>query len=135
MSALQLHHVSISVSDLDNAMVFYHEFLELDLLERPPFPSRGAWLACGACQVHLNPHPPETLNANRFISPVHPHFALRAADFDYWTAKLANHGYSEDLPADNSKKIRIDRNSLAGFPQLYLTDPDCNIIEINSAPM
>ena len=31
-------------------------------------------------------------------------------------------------------RLIIRRNGPAGFPQLFLLDPDCNIVEINGAP-
>ncbi|WP_413709024.1 hypothetical protein [Rhizobium sp. Rhizsp82] len=43
-------------------------------------------------------------------------------------------GFREDLPEDHPKYLLVSRIGLAGFPQLYLRDPDLNVIEINSAP-
>ncbi|MCW0002353.1 hypothetical protein OE766_29685 [Pararhizobium sp. YC-54] len=36
--------------------------------------------------------------------------------------------------ASRPKYLLILRTGLAGFPQLYLRDPDSNIVEINGAP-
>jgi hypothetical protein len=37
---------------------FYQNLFDLTLMERPPFKGAGAWLACGALQVHLTLYPP-----------------------------------------------------------------------------
>jgi hypothetical protein len=43
-------------------------------------------------------------------------------------------GFSEDAPRDDPKHMILKRTGMAGFPQLYLMDPDRNIIEVNGAP-
>jgi hypothetical protein len=49
--------------------------------------------------------------------------------------RLKTAGFSDDLPENDRKRILIIREGLAGFPQLYLLDPDLNTIEVNAAPM
>ena len=135
MSDLHLHHVSISVSDLERASAFYRDVLELEPLKRPPFPSAGAWFGGETWQVHLNPNLSEPKPAGAAINPTMPHFALRAPSFDYWIDKLARLGFSENLPADDPKKTKVDRDGIAKFPQLFLKDPDGNVIEINASSL
>jgi hypothetical protein len=53
MAQLALHHVSLIVTDLPRSLAFYQNLFGLTIMERPPFKSAGAWLACGALQVHL----------------------------------------------------------------------------------
>ena len=53
MAHLALHHVSIIVTDLPRSLAFYQKVFGLTIIERPPFNSVGAWLGCGALQVHL----------------------------------------------------------------------------------
>ena len=77
MSDLHLHHVSISVSDLERASAFYRDVLELEPLKRPPFPSAGAWFGGDTWQVHLNPNLSTPNAAGAPINPTLPHFALR----------------------------------------------------------
>ncbi len=132
MPDLHLHHVSISVSDLERATAFYRDVLELELLKRPPFPSAGAWFGGDTWQVHLNPNLSMPNAAGAAINPTLPHFALRASDFDYWVNKLARRGFSENLAADDPKKTKVDRDGIAKFPQLFLKDPDGNVVEINA---
>ncbi len=135
MPELHLHHVSISVSDLERATAFYRDVLELELLKRPPFPSAGAWLGGDAWQIHLNPNLSTPNAAGAAINPTLPHFALRASSFGYWMDKLARHGFSEKLAADDPKKTKVDRDGIAKFPQLFVKDPDGNVIEINAASL
>jgi glyoxylase I family protein len=42
-----LHHVSISVTDLDQARHFYGDLLGLSEIPRPPFDFPGAWYQLG----------------------------------------------------------------------------------------
>ena len=48
--SLALHHVNLIVTDLSRSLAFYQNLFGLRVIERPPFKSRGAWLACGALQ-------------------------------------------------------------------------------------
>jgi hypothetical protein len=52
MAQLALHHVSV-VTELPRPLTFYQNLFGLRIMERPPFKGAGAWLACGALQVHL----------------------------------------------------------------------------------
>jgi hypothetical protein len=60
--------------------------------------------------------------------------AFRTDDFDGAPrhAGLSTR-FLEDA-ADDPMRVMVRRNGPAGFPQLFLLDPDRNIIEINGAP-
>jgi hypothetical protein len=45
---------------------------------------------------------------------------------------LESKGYREDAAELDLLKVKVSPHSTAGFPQLYLLDPDRNIIEINA---
>ena len=62
------------------------------------------------------------------------HFAFRTDDFDGALATLTANGFREDAAEDDPMRVMVRRNGLAGFPQLFLLDPDRNIVEINGAP-
>jgi hypothetical protein len=47
---------------------------------------------------------------------------------------LTANGFREHAAEDDPMRIMVRRNGLAGLPQLYLLDPDRNIIEVNGAP-
>jgi glyoxylase I family protein len=102
-------------------------------MERPPFKAAGAWLACGALQVHLILHPRGSFRTGN-IDNDDCHFAFRIDDFDGALATLTANGFREDAAEDDPMRVMVRRNGLAGFLQLYLLDPDRNIIETNGTP-
>ena len=129
---LSIHHVSLIVTDLPRSLDFYKRLFGLTAIERPPFKSVGAWLACGPLQVHLILHPAGSFRTGN-IDGDDCHFAFNTDDFEGALATLAENGFREDAAEDNPMRVMVRRNGLAGFPQLYLLDPDRNIIEINGA--
>ncbi|WP_111563332.1 VOC family protein [Rhizobium sp.] len=131
---LALHHVSIITDDLDKSLPFYRDVFGLSEIPRPDFPVGGAWLACGSLQVHLVVHPEGTFRQRPVIDRNDWHFAFRTDDFEGVLERLAALGFSGDLPEGDPKHMLVFRTGLAGFPQLYLRDPDLNIVEINGAP-
>ena len=135
MPELMLHHVSIIVRDLDISLPFYRDVFGLTPITRPPFPFPGAWLGCGALQIHLIVYPGGSFRTSNKIDRNDLHFAFRTDDFDGIVGRLQSMGFDVDAAEGDPKKIFLNRQALAGFPQLYLLDPDRNIIEINGAPM
>lgn len=51
-----LHHVSITVVDVERSPEFYESILALEEIERPDFDFLGAWLRLGNRQLHLIQH-------------------------------------------------------------------------------
>jgi catechol 2,3-dioxygenase-like lactoylglutathione lyase family enzyme len=133
MAQLALHHVNVIVTDLPRSLAFYQKLFGLTIIERPPFKSVGAWLASGALQVHLTLYPPGSFRTGN-IDGDDSHFAFRTDDFDGALATLTANGFREDAAEDDPMRVMVRRNGPAGFPQLFLLDPDRNIIEINGAP-
>lgn len=134
MSGLRLHHVSIVVRNLEVSRAFYRDLFGLADLPRPPFKTAGVWLASGDLQVHLIVHPGGTFRQNPAIDGDDVHFAFNTADFEGFMQRLAERGFSEAAAAGDPKNLLVRRQGLAGFPQVYLLDPDHNIIEVNGAP-
>jgi catechol 2,3-dioxygenase-like lactoylglutathione lyase family enzyme len=133
MPDLFLHHVSITCTDLAAAVDFYCTVLGLTPMQRPPFKSQGAWLACGSQHVHLNEKPVAPFPADKVINPTEPHFALRCGDFNGMLAQLAAAGFQEGGSESDPKRMMVDRHGPAGFPQVFILDPDRNTVEINAA--
>jgi len=127
-----LHHVSIEVRDLVASVAFYTQVIGLRPVDRPAFPSAGAWLDCGGQQVHLNHKPDLAPQVERRFDPTGPHFALRCPDFDAQVLALGAMGYAENA-GDAQRRVIIHRTGLAGFAQLFLFDPDWTLVEINAA--
>jgi catechol 2,3-dioxygenase-like lactoylglutathione lyase family enzyme len=133
MAQLALHHVAVIVTDLPRSLAFYQNLFGLTITERPPFKVRGAWLACGPLQVHLIVNPLGSFRTGN-IDGDDSHLAFRTDDFDGVLSTLTANGFHEDAPEGDPTRVMVRRNGPAGFPQLFLLDPDRNIIEINGAP-
>ena len=116
-----LHHVSIVVSDLARAKAFYSGVLGLDELPRPAFDFEGAWYALGDRQLHLIVHFGKTLRGTTAIDSRDGHFAVRVASYDDTLAFLLGKGIT----------VRESRHNATPWAQLYVTDPDGNVIEFN----
>jgi glyoxylase I family protein len=110
-----VHHVSLDVSDVDDAARFYEEVLGLTRIERPDFGFPGAWFDANGTQVHL-------IQVPAHEAPTSQHFAFRVDDVDAVVATLVERGVDVG-PAS------------AGFPgagrQAFLKDPSGNLIELN----
>jgi catechol 2,3-dioxygenase-like lactoylglutathione lyase family enzyme len=117
-----LHHVSINVTDLERARHFYSVVLGLPELPRPPFDFAGIWYQLGDRQLHLIVHPPaRSLRGTTLIDGRDGHFALRVTDYDAVLAQLRGHG----VP------VVERRENATPWAQIYVTDPDGNVIELN----
>jgi catechol 2,3-dioxygenase-like lactoylglutathione lyase family enzyme len=130
---LRLHHVSVIVTDLARSAAFYRELFGFEPIERPPFPIPGLWLGVGSLQVHLVVYPPGNFRT-RGVDNDDIHFAFNTDDFEGFVAQAHAMGFSENAPPDDPKRLILKRQGMAGFPQVYLLDPDHNIIEVNGAP-
>lgn len=133
MRVQAVHHVAVATRDLDRSLAFYAGVLGLTPAPRPNFPLGGAWLDMGATQVHLVVHPDATFRTSRRIDSNDCHFALRVDDFDAALDHLVRHGYAEDAPEESGKRLLVRRHGPAGFPQVYVLDPDGHVVEINGA--
>ncbi len=133
MQVQAVHHVAIATRDLERSLAFYSILLGLKPAPRPNFSVGGAWLDMGLTQVHLVVHPEATFRASGEIDNNDCHFALRVSNFDAALNHLFQHGYSEDAPEGSGKQLLLKRNGPAGFPQVYVLDPDGHVVEINAS--
>ena len=122
-----LHHVAVCVTDVDRAKQFYGGVLGLEELPRPPFDFGGAWYALGdSQQLHLIVHPPTlTMRRTTEIEAKDGHLAMRVGSYQPTLDHPRGHGVD-----------CLDRpRNLTPWPQIYVTDPDGNVIEFNAASL
>ncbi|MBP1993568.1 VOC family protein [Paenibacillus eucommiae] len=116
-----LHHVSLSVRDLEKSKKFYTEVLKFQEIERPPFDSKGVWFAVGSQQLHLLEYPNgETLRESSSLDD--GHFAIWVKSYRDTIAWLEEAGVPYEAKPD----------SIAGFSQIFILDVDRNIVEFDS---
>jgi glyoxylase I family protein len=131
---IALHHVSVPTVDLETSSRFFEQVLGLRRMARPPFAVGGFWYAVGPLQIHLVHNPAAHFRAGKPVDNDDIHFALKTSDIERAIAHLRTHGFDDQLPADHPGKLIVKRTGLAGFPQVFLMDPDRNVIELNEAP-
>ena len=119
----RIHHVSLAVTDIEQAKRFYHEVLCLEEIDRPQFGFPGAWYQIGNQQLHLIVHPEaQTLRATNELSSKEGHFAFRVKSYDETVNWLKEKGV----------EIYENPTSKSGFAQIFVADPDGNLIELNT---
>jgi catechol 2,3-dioxygenase-like lactoylglutathione lyase family enzyme len=118
-----LHHVSVCVTDLPRAKAFYGELLGLTEVYRPITAFPGAWYQLGDRQVHLIVHEsPRTLRGTTAIDGRDGHVAFRVRDYDETVAYLRTRG----VP------FWEHRENVTPWAQIFVTDPDGNVLEFNT---
>jgi catechol 2,3-dioxygenase-like lactoylglutathione lyase family enzyme len=131
-----IHHVSLTVTDLNRSKAFYREVLGLREIARPAFPFPGAWFQVGGNQhVHLIVHEGATFRGPKGIDTRDSHFAVRVSSYSGALAHLQARGYRDDAGDHDLMKMRLLPHATAGFPQIYILDPDRHVIEINAAAL
>ena len=134
MKINSLHHVSLTVTDLERSRRFYREVLGLQEIARPAFNFPGAWFQLGASQqLHLIVHTNPTFRTGKPLDTRDVHFAVRVDDYWQTVDYLRSQGYRDDAPADDAMRFIVNPRATAGFPQMYILDPDRHVIEINAA--
>jgi len=132
MEIAAIHHVSLTVTDLERSRAFYRDILALAEIARPPFNFPGAWFQVGtAQQLHLIVHTNSTFRGKP-LDTRDLHFAVRVGSFQSTLEFLRAKGFREDADAGDPWKMIVQPYATAGFPQIYVLDPDHHIIEINA---
>lgn len=113
MHPLGVHHVSINVTDTDEAVAFYTDVLGLRVRDdRPDFGVGGAWLDLGEQQLHLIEVPVPDDRGQ--------HFAVQVDDLDATVAELR----AKDVAVGDPSPVGTGR-------QAFLHDPSGNLIELH----
>ncbi|WP_226668100.1 VOC family protein [Metabacillus litoralis] len=117
-----IHHVSLSVTDVQKSKYFYGNILGFQELDRPNFDFPGAWYQVGNQQLHLIQHEDSTtLRKSNELNSRDGHFAIRVKDYDQTLAYLK----------ERNLEVSEKPNSKSGFAQIFCNDPDFNLIEFN----
>jgi len=116
MKVSRLLHAAILVNDLERAKNFYENVLGLTEKQRHSFDFNGVWYNLGECELHLmvvtDPLPPAEQRPRRDF-----HVAFLIDDYEATKAHLS--------------KLAIPyREGRHGLPQLFVRDPDGNLIEL-----
>jgi catechol 2,3-dioxygenase-like lactoylglutathione lyase family enzyme len=130
-----LHHVALPVTDLDRSKRFYAEVLGLREIDRPPFDFPGCWFQLGDRQLHLIQRSDGTSRGAGSIDSRDIHFAIRVRNFHEALEALRSKGYREDRKNHDLLKMKINPAATAGFPQIFILDPDRHVIEVNAESM
>ena len=119
-----LHHAAVIVTDVERARRFYGGVLGLSELPRPDFGFDGVWYRVGAAQeLHLIVYPEaRTVRGTTAIDGGDGHFALRVRSYTEALEHLRAHGVAFRALPDNPTP----------WAQIYVTDPDGNVIELNA---
>lgn len=118
-----IHHISLYVRDLAISERFYTEVLQLRKIERPPFDLPGSWfdIGGGGQQLHLmlaSDRPEMDDQATSHRKP--GHFAIWIDSYPAAIDRLTQY----QIP------YTAKQESVAGFAQIYIRDPDQHIIEL-----
>jgi glyoxylase I family protein len=112
---LAVHHVSINVADVDEALRFYVDVLGLSVrADRPDFGFPGAWLDAGGQQLHLIQGDPPPGKGQ--------HFALLVDDLAAVVGELRERGVEVGDPAPVGASL-----------QTFVSDPAGNLVELHQA--
>lgn len=118
MLVLEIHHVSLNVSDTARSLEFYCGVLGMAQLRRPEFSFGGAWLdAGGGTQIHL-------IEA-KVPADLGQHVAFRVAD----VASVIAHLDAQGVAVSAAKPVG-DTPILQAFAR----DPDGNLLEFSQPP-
>src|SRR5258708_4548762 len=133
MQIESLHHVSFRVGDRGRSKGFWGEWVGLGKMIRPPFDFPGAWFQLGPHQVlHLIVHAHSTFRTGKGVDSRDIHYAIRVKSYQEALEHLRAKGFREDAGETDLTKMRTNPHGTAGFPQIYILDPDRNVIEINA---
>ena len=118
-----VQHVALVVTDVERASIFYEQVLGLQPIPRPNFDFPGAWFAIGHQQLHLLTNvSSKTLRGTTDIDTRDGHFAIRIANPQAAMTHLSDRG----IP------FKANPNSVTGWFQIFICDPDGNVIELNA---
>lgn len=132
MEITAIHHTALTVTDIERSRQFYRDILSIREIPRPAFNFPGAWFQVGETQeLHLIVHSRATFRGKPLDSR-DVHFAVRVPSFHAAVEFLHAKGYREDANPEDPYCMIVQPHATAGYPQIYICDPDRHVIEINA---
>ncbi len=124
----QIDHVTLVVKDLERSRQFYVDLLGMQQVTRPGFGFPGLWFQAGSTQIHLIGEHPESGPARIFVPEECKISRTRHFAFEVDDALAAQQRLEElGIPLAAGPQQRPD-----GPTQIYITDPDGNLVELFS---
>ncbi|WLD92454.1 VOC family protein [Alkalihalobacillus sp. AL-G] len=119
----RVHHVSLEIKELGRARAFYENLLGLTVSpQRPDFDFEGVWYQIGDTQLHLIVNDSANVDTKPTLNSRSAHFAIRVTAIAELIERFENQG----IPYLNKPA------SKTGWHQVFVQDPDGNIIEFNA---
>ena len=115
MGAIGFNHVNVSVDDIDAAVAFYEDVLDLERIPSINSTAPGAWFRVGDAQLHLT--------ERGGPGPEVHHFAVTVDDFP----AVYDRAVDRDALDDTFGAALYEFPD--GAVQLYLRDPAGNLLE------
>lgn len=83
--------------------------------------------------VHAEHHPKGREAVRKVINGDDVHFAIRVDEFDAAMDHLQRTRFRDTDDERDPLGVIVKRSGTAGFPQVYIMDPERHVIEINAA--
>lgn len=128
------NHVSREVLDLEKSKKFYCDNLGFQVIPRPPFDAEGYWLYGNNLNLHLIqtkvPHQRKKVKVARI-----QHFSSALPTVDHIAFLTTDIEAVREILDSEHVYYKMEESKVAGIRQIFLFDPDGNVIEIsNCAP-
>ena len=121
MGDTNIQHVNLMVGDLESAVDFYTNVLGLGLATTPELGFPAQFIAINDYQeIHLNQLPD--------VRPERAHFCMRVADFNAVFRRAKSAGVVETHTWGHARRLP------SGVMQVFVRDPDGNLVEIACDP-
>lgn len=127
MGAVGLEHVNIVAADIGATCAFYERLLDMEarpIPVMPDYPGRWIYDRGGHPIIHVQVHNPERhgpLGEARATTGAIDHVALACDDFEGMKARCAEMGLD----------YKVSELPGADFRQLFVSDPDNVLLELN----
>ncbi len=112
---MSIHHVMITIGDIEVAKQFYGTILGLEEADCPVDDGKRAWFKLGNQELHVNLH--------EHYKTGFGHFAISIEPGKY-------HEYVENIKNSGYEKMSESQKYIDGSYKLFIDDPFGNTVEI-----